>query len=305
MKIVTSGLTFLDIDAYAGCVAYAELLNLQGISSIAFSSASINESVTQTIRSWNAPLVVDYNVQPEDTFVLIDVSEPDFFEKNVDINKVEEVIDHHVGYEDFWKEKLGSKANIDFIGAACTQVYESWVRAGVFDQMSKTSARLLITGILDNTLNFKAVVTTDRDRGAYEALLKIADLPDDWTARYFEECEEAIFNDISIALINDTKVMKFKNLSVDDIAFGQLVIWNADKAIHEYREILEKTLAAKSEDWFVNIVSISHGESFFLASNSVVINWAEDILNVAFHNGLAFAGKLWLRKEIVKKDASS
>lgn len=30
MKIVTSGLKFLDIDAYAGCIAYAELLRLKG-----------------------------------------------------------------------------------------------------------------------------------------------------------------------------------------------------------------------------------------------------------------------------------
>lgn len=303
MKIVTAGLTFLDIDAYAGCVAYAELLNLQGEDAVAFSSANINESVTRTIRSWNAPLSISYVPRPEDTFILVDVSEPDFLEKLVDIDKVEEVIDHHVGYQSFWQEKLGPKANIEFIGAACTQVYESWLRAGLFEQMSETSARLLVSGILDNTLNFKAGVTTDRDHEAYVQLLKIANLPEDWAAQYFQECEESIFADIADALINDTKIMKLQQLRPDRVGFGQLVIWDAKRAIQEYRDRVEETMAARSEDWFVNVVSISDGQSFFLASNDKVIQWAEQVLGVKFEGQLAYAGKLWLRKEILRQDS--
>ena len=302
MKVVTSGLTFLDIDAYAGCVAYAELLNLRGVEAIAFSSANINESVTQTIRSWKAPLVINYKPSSYDSFILVDVSEPDFLEKYVDIDRVEEVIDHHVGYEKFWEEKIGPKASLEFIGAACTQVYESWVKAGLFDQMSVMSARLLISGILDNTLNFKAGVTTERDHRAYEALLTIADLPNDWTTQYFRECEQSIFADIAGALVNDTKTMKFKNLDSDNVAFGQLVIWDAKRVVDEYRNSIEETMALKSEDWFVNAVSISDGQSFLLASNDKVAKWAEQILSVKFNNGLALAEKLWLRKEIVKQD---
>lgn len=177
MKIVTSGLSFLDIDAYAGCIAYAELLNLQGHQALAFSSAIMNESISKTVRQWNAPFAQNYTPNNDDTFILMDVSEPQFIEKKADINRVEEVIDHHIGYEAFWHERIGDKANIEFIGAACTQVYELWVRAGLLDRISETSARLLICGILDNTLNFKANVSTQRDRLAYEQLSKIANLP--------------------------------------------------------------------------------------------------------------------------------
>ena len=302
MKIVTSGLRFLDIDAYAGCVAYAELLNLQGIDAIAFSSANINESVTRTIRSWNAPLTSSYTKTPEDSFVLIDVSEPDFLDKTVEIDRVEEVIDHHIGYEKFWEEKIGSKANIEFIGAACTQVYESWVKAELLNEMSETSARLLISGILDNTLNFKADVTTERDHKAYDALLPIANLPVDWIARYFQECEESIFADIADALVNDTKTLRLKSLESDNVAFGQLVIWDANRAIDEYRDVIEETMTSLSEDWFINVVSINDGQSFFVVSNNKLSKWAERVLDVEFNGRLALAGKLWLRKEIVKQD---
>jgi len=303
MKVVTSGLSFLDIDAYAGCVAYAELLNLQGIEAIAYSSANINESVTETIRSWSAPLVTHHEPSSDDSFILIDVSEPEFLEKTVDIERVEEVIDHHVGYEEFWEKRLGLKSNIEFIGAACTQIYESWVKAEMFDQMSEMSARLLISGILDNTLNFKAGVTTDRDHQAYKELMTIAHLPSDWTEQYFQECEESIFFDITEALINDTKIMNFNNLRSDNLAFGQLVIWDAKRAINEYRDTIEAAMHSRSEDWFINVVSISDGQSFFFASNDKVVEWAEKIVDVKFNDSrLARAGKLWLRKEIVKQD---
>ena len=304
MIVVTSGLSFLDIDAYAGCIAYAELLNLQGKEAISYSSANLNESVTKTIRSWGAPLQTEYVPKPNDTFVLIDVSGPEYLDKIVDINRVLEVIDHHIGYESFWKERIGARSNIDFIGAACTQVYECCQKAGLFGQMSQTSARLLVSGILDNTLNFKADVTTIRDHDAYEQLLKIANLPEDWTAQYFQECEKAIFADIEKAIINDTKMINFQHLNSNGVAFGQLVIWNANLAINRYRDIIEKTLSSKSKDWFANIVSINDGQSHFLASNDKVIQWAEQILNVTFNEHLASANKLWLRKEIIKTDVS-
>lgn len=305
MKIVTSGLNYLDIDAYGGCIAYAELLKLQGEDAVAFSSATINESVTKTVLSWKVEFANNYAKNIDDSFILIDVSEPDYLEKYVDIDRVEEVIDHHVGFEEFWKVRLSEgKANIEFIGAACTQVYEKWVSANLLSDMSETSARLLISGILDNTLNFKAGVTTQRDLDAYESLLQLAYLPPDWTARYFTECQESIFDDVQVALKNDTKMMQFKNLNADSIAFGQLVIWDAKKATNEYRSKIEQAMEAISDNWFINVVSINEGKSYFICSNDIVGEWATKILDVHFSDGLAEANRLWLRKEVFKQDHS-
>ena len=49
MKIVTSGSRYIDIDAYASCIAYANLLNLKGIEAKAVSTAKINESITPNL----------------------------------------------------------------------------------------------------------------------------------------------------------------------------------------------------------------------------------------------------------------
>lgn len=304
MKIVTSGLAFLDIDAYAGIVAYAELLKLQGIEAVSYSSATMNASIPPTVRSWDVPLITDYEPTENDTFVVIDVSEPHYLDRVVDVNRVEEVIDHHLGNEAFWGERIGSKATIEFVGAACTQIYERWVNAGLVDQMSETSARLLISGILDNTLNFKAKVTTKRDHRAYDELLKLANFPDDWTARYFKECEDSIFANIQDSLVNDTKTMEFPNLNMDMLLVGQLVIWDADRALTEYRNSIETTMSDQSEEWLVNIVSIKDGKSFFLTPSSSVKSWLEATVNVKFIDHLAQADRLWLRKEIMKRSIS-
>ena len=40
---------YIDIDAYAGIIAYANLLNLKGIQAKAVSTAKLNESITQTL----------------------------------------------------------------------------------------------------------------------------------------------------------------------------------------------------------------------------------------------------------------
>ncbi len=302
MKIVTSGSKFLDIDAYAGCIAYAELLRLKGEDAIAFSSATINDSVPDVLRSWDAPIFNKYKSNDEDTFILIDASEPDCIEDHVNIDKVEEVIDHHFGYEEFWQKRIGNKTNIEFIGASCTQVYEKWVTANLADSLTETSARLLICGILDNTLNFKANVTTSRDKIAYKELLKIANLANGWPERYFSECQKAIFKDIKAAITNDTKIMQLRNMSIDRIAFGQLVIWDAGRAITDYRPELEQAMEKMSDNWFINIVSIDEGNSYFLSSNSIIEEWATKVLDVNFNDNLARADRLWLRKEIFKQD---
>lgn len=301
MKIVTAGPVYLDIDAYAGCVAYAELLNRTGHKALAYSSAQMNESVTKTIRSWNAPMKRVYVPGDDDTFILVDVSNPHYVDKAVDIERVEEVIDHHLEYTSYWQDKLGPKADIEFVGAACTQVFEKWVRSDTVSQMSQISARLLLSGILDNTLNFKARVTTDRDKKAYEELLKIADLPDDWPAQYFRECESSILANTEKALLNDSKVMQFPNSELNDLFVGQLVIWDARRTIREKQSVIKKTLDLQSDNWFINIVSIDDGKSSFLASSDSIKQWLEKTLDVKFAQDIAIASRLWLRKEIMQR----
>lgn len=301
MKIVTSGAKYIDIDAYAGCIAYAELLQLKGEDALAVCTAPLNESVSDTVRSWNAQIKNVYEPSENDEYILIDVSEPEQFDKIVKLEKVSEVIDHHPGLESYWQEKIGDKAIIDFIGAACTLVYESWVKSGLLGKMSVTSARLLICGILDNTLNFGAKVTTPRDIEAYNELLKIAELPDNFTVQYFTECQNAILQDLIIAIQNDTKILSFRTFG-QQISVGQLVVWDGSNILADSQNIIKETLLVIKPDWFMNLVNVGEGKSYFITENASVQNWLEKLLKVSFSNNVAVADHLWLRKEIIKQD---
>lgn len=301
MKVVTSGSIYIDIDAYAGCIAYAELLNLQGEAALAASSATWNESITNTIRSWNAPLKTDYLKDDNDTFILIDVSDPEHFDTFVNLKKIEEVIDHHPSFEAYWKDQIGDRAQIDFIGSAATLVSERWERAGLLSSIKVETARLLIAAILDNTLNFGAYVTTDRDRTAYNQLLKIADLPEDWTSKYFQECQASILSDVGSAIKNDSKLLKFTNLPAE-IAVGQLVIWDAEQVLNNHQATIKQAMDQKKPEWILNLVSVGESKSYFICQNDEIKKWAGDVLGVTFEGSLAIAGRLWLRKEIIKQD---
>jgi inorganic pyrophosphatase/exopolyphosphatase len=301
VKIITSGSKYIDIDAYAGIVAYTELLKLHGIQAKGVSTAVWNESISKTVRSYNASFAADYKANDEDSFTLIDVSEPEYFDKIVDAAKVDEIIDHHPGFEKYWQELIGDKAHIEFIGAACTLVYERWLAAGLADKMSDTSAKLLVTGILDNTLNFKAHVTTDRDKAAYKALVAHAHVPDSWTAQYFTECQEAILADAEAAIRNDSKTLSFRTFS-HPLSVGQLVVWDANEVIRRYQGAIEQVLSAVKPNWFMNLVSVGEGSSYFVCNNPTVQDWVAELLGVKFEGDIAKADRLWLRKEIIKQD---
>jgi len=156
----------------------------------------------------------------------------------------------------------------------------------------------LIAGILDNTLNFKASVTDSRDHAAYDELIKYADLPSDWPSVYFSECQQTIEQDVTGALRNDTKQVQYPGLE-HEIAVAQLVVWDAKFALDRVPTITSVMRANK--EWFVNVVSISEGKNYLICEDPEVQAHHHKILDVDFDNNVGVTGRLWLRKEIMKR----
>jgi len=176
--VITAGETFTDIDVFACVCAYAELLNLEGKKTEIVLPGVLNSSITPTLQSWKIPYVTaptetDYDV------VIVDVSELAYVAKFVKPEQVVEVYDHRFGFQDFWKEKIGDNAHIEYVGACATLIWEEYKKRGYAEKISKVSANLLTIAILSNTLNFGASVTDQRDVVAFEDLKKYIDLPVD------------------------------------------------------------------------------------------------------------------------------
>jgi len=298
MQIITGGKTYSDIDTYAGVIAYAELLNLQHIPAKAISTAEPNSSVNPIVRSWGSTIETSYTPALHDQFTLIDVSEPEFFDTIVKHSQIKEIIDHHMDFKVMWEAKLGDKAQIEFVGAACTLVYERWAQAGLVANMQPTTAGLLMCGILDNTLNFGAVITTDRDHKAYKALAAIAGLPDDWPAQYFTDCQQAVMQDIPMAIKDDRKTVRYPGQS-DPAYVGQVALWDAADLLTKLDDVRQGF--AGLNPWYMNIISLKDGKSYLYCEDHQTQLWLEATLSVSFTDTIATANRMWLRKEIMKQ----
>lgn len=293
MIVVTAGDPYMDIDAYAGCIGYAELLNLRGTDAVAASSAPLNESITPRLRK----LHTIARGAAGDSFVVVDISAHEYFDRMItNLDQVTEIIDHHPGYEDFWNERLGSKAHIEPVGAACTLVTERWKQAGKLSFMKPETAELLAAGILDNTLHFTAKITNTRDHAAFAELVKVGNLPTNFAQAYFQDVQGVVEADLAKAIKGDTKEQhKFPMLPP---VMGQLVVWDVLKIrtnIGEVAAIMDEY----GKDWVMNLISISEEKSYFICGSSRAEKMMSDVLGVSFANGVSEPHPVMLRKEIV------
>lgn len=263
----------------------------------AVSTAKINESITPNLLKLNAKLD-EYEKSDNDEFIIIDVSSKLYFDNIVSEHKIVEIIDHHVGYEEYWKNKLGERSIIEFIGAAATLVVELYEKENLIKRMSKDIAYLLMSAILDNTLNFKAKITTDRDKNAYRKLQLIVGDENNYTEKYFKECQSAIERNLKSAIENDTKIEKVSS-KLPPI-FGQIILWDKEKILKN-KDVIYNTLNDMGEDWMINLVCLEEGKSYIIASNLEVKVELEKLLNGKFNQDIMELEDVWLRKEIIKK----
>lgn len=297
MKIVTSGNRYIDIDAYAGCISYSYLLNLKGIQSKAVSTAKLNESITEKLLKLGIKLN-KYKPTEEDEFIIIDVSDKNFFDNIVKENKITEIIDHHSGFEDYWEQRLGNNSKIEFIGSVVTIIFELYEKENLQDKITKDIAYLMMSAILDNTLNFKAKVTNHRDIIAYQKLEKIAEDSENYASKYFLECQEIIERDLRKALENDTKIgilsKKLPNV------FSQLVVWNKNNIL-DNKKLIFDTLNNFGNEWILNLICLEEGKSYIIASNDLVLQDIKKLLNGNINQYYLECEDVWLRKEIIKQ----
>lgn len=299
-KIVTAGSTYLDIDAYACMVAMAELLRLQGVNAIAYSTAPCNYSVCSSLIEAGQ---VERELPPKFNadnvkYIIVDVSDPDFLKKSVPLDKVAMVYDHHVGFEEYWQSRIGEGAHIEFIGAAATLIYAEWQECGMLEKMTRSTALLLIAAILDNTLNLTSSNTMSVDVEAFEALCKKENIDGDWCASYFSEVQESVEADFRNALFGDIKTVRDNAVLPTRVA--QISVWNTESILSKLFEI-RRWFADIEGSWMINVIDIQHRCSYFVCDDEFCQKKIEKVFDVCFGGGVAKSSTPYLRKEIIKK----
>ena len=290
---------YTEIDGYASCLAYAELLNQRGKAAHTYLAADPNYSVPEYLRIHEHENY-NLNLQPEDQAIILDISIPEVIEKYFPENQILELIDHHPGFESYWTERLGDKAIIEKIGAVATSIYEWWGECWDYAKMSPAIARLLLAAILDNTLNFNAIITTNRDRIAANHLAEIAGTTvANFAAEYFAAVSETITNSLADSIKNDHKPFHIPKLDLD-IECAQLTLWDG-KIIQKRTKDLYHEMNNLGENWLCSILSISDQQNYILTNNSDVATYLSRVLGLKALDDWYISDRLWLRKEIFAK----
>jgi len=293
VHVITGGSRYVDIDVYASCIAYRELLNLLDVPAKAITSASLNESVSDLIKM--IPLGFDsYTQTKEDKFIVLDVSNPDFFDEIVFHDKIIEIIDHHIGHEDYWHKRPEVKTQIEHIGSVATMIFEKFVSQHKKQYLSTNLCKLLVAAIIDNTLNLKAGITTDRDHLAFYELMQIGNLNDSWPKEYLESCESQILCNLKNAIQSDTKHIFIANVPN---ALGQLMVFNHEKVLAE-QELIKQAFQNK-DDWALNLISLRDGKSYLISDSILSRSKLELLFGKKFNGNILELDNFMLRKEIM------
>lgn len=296
--VVTAGAKGADIDVLACVVAYAELLKLEGKESVAVVAGDFTASVTPTVLEWEPKYEKTYVPEGNESYVLVDISDPEHFPAFVDHNVITEVYDHRYGHEEYWKEKLGSGFHIEMVGSCGTLIWEEFKKRGKAEDISQCAARLLLASIVSNNMNFKSSLTTSKDRNAYSELQRLADLQDNWVKAYFLEQEKILLEDLEMYLDTDTKVFK---IGENNFAIGQIELWDAGSIIKDRRQEIDNVMNKYDDmSWVVNISDVSHGYNYIYSTSERGKKAIEEKLQITFEDNIAKTNELVMRKQLMK-----
>lgn len=287
-----------DLDGVSGSVAYAEFLQKTDKTVVAGIFGEPHEEAKYILDRFDIEYPqVFKDAEKFDQVILVDSSDLKGLEGKVSPEKVIEIIDHRKinDASDFPNAKI----QIELVGAAATLVAEKFTGNNI--AISKESAVLLCGGILSNTLNFKAGVTTDRDRKAYIALNEVAQLPESFWKELFlaksdlsgDKLPERIKGDFAWFEMGDKK-----------IGIAQIEMIGA-KALVTEREveilrILNMIKEEKDLDYiFQSTLELEDEKNFFVAENAEMKKLLEKVLGIEFVANVATREGLIMRKQIV------
>lgn len=287
-----------DLDGVSGSVAYAEFLQKTGRVAIAGIFDEPDEEAKYILNRFDIPyLKVFSDAEGFDEVILVDSSDLKGLGGKVSPKKVIEIIDHRkINDANVFPN---AKVQIELVGAAATLVAEKFMKNGV--SISKESAILLCGGILSNTLNFKAGVTTDRDREAFEWLNDNAKLSGNFWKELFLAKSDFSGNKLSEGIKGN---LAWFELGDKKIGIAQIEMIGAKELVIEREmEILQILNTIKKEkglDYvFQSTLELEDEKNFFVAENAEMKKLLEKVLGIEFAYNVATRKGLIMRKQIV------
>jgi manganese-dependent inorganic pyrophosphatase len=287
-----------DLDGVSGSVAYAEFLQKTGKTAVAGIFGELHEEAKYILNRFSIGYPQVFPDADEfDAVILVDSSDLKGLDGKVSPEKVIEIIDHRKINDAH--AFPNAKVQIELVGAAATLVAEKFIRNDI--AISKESAILLCGGIVSNTLNFKAGVTTDRDREAFEWLNNEAKLPEDFWKELFLAKSDLSGDNLAERIKGD---FAWFEMGDKRIGIAQIEMIGAKELVTEREiEILQILNTIKEEkglDYILQSTLELEGEkNFFVTGDLEMQGLLEKVLGIEFVSHVAMREGLIMRKQIV------
>lgn len=302
-KIIVGGNAYADIDVVACALAYKQLLEILGNQASAVITPPLNATVPSIMHTWLQEIETTFVYKADEcSFILVDVSDPHHLNDFVHLDTIQEVFDHHYGFQDYWAKKLKDKACIEFVGACATLIWEQFKKYNAELKITPINANLLYTAIIANTLHFKAHITHARDINAAQEILPLTSLDSAWITHYYSEVQKTILHDPLESLARDTKVITIFGKKV---FFSQIELYDALPLLEtiqkEWEKYRDTSLRIPNTHHILSIVSIKEGKNYIITSDTILSDLIRGITHGVLHDNFLITSRLWLRKEILKE----
>ncbi|HXK36199.1 MAG TPA: DHHA2 domain-containing protein [Candidatus Paceibacterota bacterium] len=287
-----------DLDGISGIIGYAEYLEKNDTPAVAGILGEPQfEAIYMLDRFGVAHPRTIQNADEFDQVVLVDASDRNDLGGMIAPEKITEIIDHRVVHEA--NAFPNARVQIELVGASATLITEKFMQGTV--EPSREVASLLCGGIISNTLNFKASVTTGRDRAAAAWLNRIAGLPEDFWREMFMAKSDVSGERLAQRMRGDSKwyVLNGKRVGITEIEMigaRALVTERADEIIGILADIMKER---QLDFIFHNTVELEELRTFLVASDPATQQLLRDAVQATFTGSVAELPYLLMRKEII------
>lgn len=287
-----------DLDGVSSMYAYAEYLNKIGTPSDYYIQGTPKKEVGIVCDLFGIELVGNNEILEEQEVVLVDTNN---FEEApfVKPEQIVEIIDHHSKNENSDKCKK-AKIHIERLGAVATLIAEKFKENKI--SISRESAILLYYGIISNSINLKASITSRKDI--------------DMASWLEEQCDEITKEKIAEIFtlkskVEDSELRKEMEAEVildyggKKMTVAQLEIANMEEFLIQKQDkvvaIMNKVREENGLDYiFINCVDILNGFNMVLTIDDDTKELLEKKLGYSFENNRCKFDKVVQRKDITK-----
>ena len=203
--------------------------------------------------------------KPSYHVIMVDHNEAGQSIKGIETATIREIVDHH--RLDAVKTELPILIDARPLGSTCTIVWQQYLAHGVMPDPD--SAKMLLTGVLSDTLILKSPTTTDIDRSTVRQLAQVCGVDyQKFGEMLYSVTSNLATKDPETAIMSDFKMYEGSGVKVGIGQCETTTLYNIDEYAETYLHTLEAVRDKNGLDWAMLMVTDVLSEASILLATA-------------------------------------